>query len=205
MPILEDETLVHLQFPKEVENILYMEHSNSYFLKSPRLGFGRWSAGDLPLAVALWGNSDVTRFFGGPFSQEKIKEKLAREIALMAAYNVQYWPIFLLAGGEAHVGCAGLQPYKLDEKIYELGVHLLPAYWGQGFAVEAGKVVIAFAFESLGARSLFAGHHPENHASRSVLGKLGFEYTGEVFYPPTGLMEPAYLLTPPGERLANNR
>ncbi len=193
-----------MQFPRKVEKIPYVKHSNSYFLKSPRLGFGRWSAEDLPLAVALWGNSDVTRYFGGPFSQEKIKEKLAREIALMTAYNVQYWPIYLLASG-APVGCAGLQPYQLDEKIYELGVHLLPAYWGQGFAVEAGKAIIAFAFDSLGARSLFAGHHPENNASRSVLKKLGFEYTGEVFYPPTGLMEPAYLLTPHGERIAGNR
>jgi len=180
-----------------------MKRSDSYFLKSPRLGFRRWSASDLPLAVALWGNPQVTRFFGGPSSKEKIKERLAREIALMSTHNVQYWPIFLLAGG-AHVGCAGLQPYKLDEKIYELGVHLLPPYWGQGFAVEAGKAIIAFAFASLGARSLFAGHHPENNASRSVLRKLGFEYSGEVFYPPTGLMEPAYLLTLPATKTAGN-
>lgn len=180
-----------------------MEHTNSYFLKSLRLGFRRWSADDFPLAVALWGNLQVTRFFGGPFSHEKIRERLAREIALLSTHHIQYWPIFLLAG-EAHVGCAGLQPYKLEEKIYELGVHLLPPYWGQGFAVEAGQTIIAFAFGSLGARGLFAGHHPENNASRSVLNKLGFQYTGEVFYPPTGLMEPAYLLTPPATKIAGN-
>jgi len=180
-----------------------MNHSRPYFLKSARLGFSHWSASDLPLAVALWGNPQVTRFFGGPFSQEKIRERLAREIALMSTHNVQYWPIFLLAGG-AHLGCAGLQPYKPAEKIYELGVHLLPPYWGQSFAVEAGKTIIAFAFESLGARGLFAGHHPENNASRSVLRKLGFEYTGEVFYPPTGQLEPAYLLAPPATKTAGN-
>jgi ribosomal-protein-alanine N-acetyltransferase len=180
-----------------------MNHSRHYFLKSARLGFGYWSAEDLPLAIALWGNPQVTRFFGGPFSQEKIKERLAREIALMNTHNVQYWPIFLLIGG-AHVGCAGLQPYKLDEEIYELGVHLLPHYWGQSFAVEASQAIIALAFESLGARSLFAGHHPENNASRSVLMKLGFQYSGEVFYPPTGLTEPAYLLTPPAAKTAGN-
>jgi ribosomal-protein-alanine N-acetyltransferase len=178
-----------------------MKHSRPYFLKSARLGFSHWTAEDLPQASALWGNPQVTRFFGGPFSQEKIKERLAHEIALMNTHSVQYWPIFLLASG-AHVGCAGLQPYKLDEKIYELGVHLLPPYWGQGFAVEASKAIIALAFESLGARSLFAGHHPENNASRSVLKKLGFEYMGEVFYPPTGLMEPAYLLTSPAAKIA---
>jgi RimJ/RimL family protein N-acetyltransferase len=187
-----------------VEKSPYMKHSHSYFLKSARLGFSRWSAEDLPLAISLWGDLEVTRFMGGPFSHEKIKEKLAREIALMSDYNVQYWPIYLLASGE-HAGCVGLQPYKLDEKIYELGAHLLPAYWGQGFAVEAGKAIITFAFESLGASSLFAGHHPENHASCSVLKKLGFQYAGKEFYAPTGLMEPAYLLTPPGARITNNQ
>ena len=181
-----------------------MNHSRPYFLKTARLGFSHWSAEGLPQATALWGNSQVTRFFGGPFSQEKIKERLAYEIALMNTHNVQYWPIFLLADG-AHVGCAGLQPYKLDEKIYELGAHLLPAYWGQGFAVEAGKAIITFAFESLGANSLFAGHHPENYVSCSVLKKLGFQYMGKEFYAPTGLMEPAYLLSPPGARITNNQ
>jgi [ribosomal protein S5]-alanine N-acetyltransferase len=180
-----------------------MNHSRPYFLKSARLGFSQWSAEDLPLATALWGDPQVTRFFGGPFSQEKIRERLAREINLMSSHNVQYWPIFLLPSG-AHVGCAGLQPYKLDEKIYELGVHLLPVYWGQGFAVEASKAIIAFAFESLGARSLVAGHHPENDASRRVLKKLGFRYEGEQFYAPTGLMEPAYLLMLPATKIAGN-
>lgn len=180
-----------------------MNRSRPYFLKSARLGFSRWSAEDLPLATALWGNPQVTRYFGGPFSREKINERLAREIALMSTHNVQYWPIFLLAGG-AHVGCAGLQLYKLDEKIYELGVHLLPPYWGQGFAVEASKAIIEFAIESLGARSLFAGHHPENNASRSVLKKLGFQYQGEEFYAPTGQLEPTYLLSPPATKTAGN-
>jgi ribosomal-protein-alanine N-acetyltransferase len=181
-----------------------MKHSHSYFLKSARLGFSHWSAKDLPLAISLWGDPEVTRFMGGPFSHEKIKEKLAREIARLSAYNVQYWPIYLLASGE-HVGCVGLQPYKLDKKTYEWGAHLLPAYWGQGFAVEVGKAIVTLAFESLGATSLFAGHHPENHASRSVLRKLGFQYTGEEFYAPTGLMEPAYLLSPLGASITNNR
>jgi [ribosomal protein S5]-alanine N-acetyltransferase len=180
-----------------------MNGSRHYFLKSARLGFSHWSAEDLPLATALWGNHEVTRYFGGPFSQEKINERLAREIALMSAHGVQYWPVFLLAGG-AHVGCAGLQPYKLDEKIYELGVHLLPSYWGQCFAVEASKAIIAFAFGSLGATSLFAGHHPENNASRGVLKKLGFQYQGEAFYAPTGQLEPTYLLSPPATKTAGN-
>jgi len=42
--------------------------------------------------------------------------------------------------------------------------------------------------------ALIAGHHPENHASGRALQRLGFNYTHDELYPPTGRMEPCYLL-----------
>src|SRR5215468_5208623 len=50
------------------------------------------------------------------------------------------------------------------------------------------------AFETLGARELFAGHHPDNAASRHMLEKSGFSYTHDELYPPTGEMDPGYVL-----------
>lgn len=169
---------------------------DEYFLRTARLGFRCWTADDLPLALALWGDPAVTRLIGGPFSGAQIWERLQAEIAAMAAHRVQYWPIFLLSGG-AHVGCCGLRVYDLSEEIYELGFHLRAVYWGQRFAVEAGRAVIEFAFTGLRARGLFAGHHPANTASRVVLERLGFRLTHEEFYAPTGLTHPSYRLTPP--------
>jgi len=169
----------------------------TYFLTSARLGFRCWTPADLPLALALWGNPQVTRLLGGPFSPEEVKQRLAREIAQCEASGLQYWPIFLRASGE-HVGCAGLRPYRPSERVHELGFHLLPAYWGQGLAEEAARAVILYAFGTVGASGLFAGHHPENAASRRVLQKLGFRYTHDELYPPTGLMHPSYFLAAPG-------
>ena len=173
-----------------------MQSANSYFLKSARLGFRCWTEEDLPLALALWGDPEVGRFIGGPFTARKVEERLAEHIAMMKSHNMQYWPVFLLTGGE-FAGCAGLRPYQLEKQIHELGVHLLPAYWGRGFAKEASQAVIEFAFGVLGAKGLYAGHHPNNAASRALLPKLGFRYTGEEFYPLTGMIEPTYLLEPP--------
>lgn len=173
-----------------------MTRSREYFLKTPRLGFSCWSMDDLPLALALWGDPCVTRLIGGPLSPEEAEQRLRSEIASMSAYGVQYWPIFLLAGG-AHAGCCGLRPYRSQDRIYELGFHLRPAYWGQGLATEAGRAAVAYAFERLGAAALFAGHHPANATSRAVLEKLGFRFTHEELYPPTGLKHPSYLLARP--------
>jgi [ribosomal protein S5]-alanine N-acetyltransferase len=165
----------------------------AYFLTTGRLGFANWMTSDLPLAHQLWGNSEVTSLIGGPFSAEQIEQRLTAEIATMSAYHVQYWPVFLLENDQ-FAGCAGLRPYRLDQQIYELGFHLQPEYWGRGLAQEAGRAVIALAFDKLGAEALFAGHHPANSASQRVLTKLGFEFTHAEFYSPTGLEHPSYLL-----------
>jgi len=41
---------------------------------------------------------------------------------------------------------------------------------------------------------LFAGHHPENESSRQLLTRLGFTYTHDEWYEPTGQMHPSYML-----------
>ena len=94
-----------------------------YFLRSPRLGFSIWTHADLPLAFELWGDPEATRLTGGPFTAQKVRERLEREINNHEEHWVQYWPIFLLETGK-HVGCCGLQPHKPTEGIYELGFQL---------------------------------------------------------------------------------
>jgi RimJ/RimL family protein N-acetyltransferase len=167
--------------------------SPGYFLTTQRLGFRCWTARDESLAIDLWCNPQVTALIGGPWTREVALERLAREIELQNQYRMQYWPIFLRADG-SHVGCAGLRPYESSHAIYEMGVHLLPEFWGQGFAREASEAIIPHAFGRLGAAAIFAGHHPQNAASGRLLVKLGFTYQGDKLYIPTGLMHPTYLL-----------
>ncbi|MEW5870964.1 MAG: GNAT family N-acetyltransferase [Chloroflexota bacterium] len=166
-----------------------------YFLRSPRLGFRRWQASDFHLALALWGDPQVTRLIDarGQLSPEQVQQRLEKEIATQQEYGVQYWPIFLLESGE-HIGCCGLRPYDLPGQVYEIGFHIRSAHWRQGYAIEAARAVIDYAFRQLGAKALFAGHNPNNQASRALLLKLGFRYTHDEYYPPTGLQHPSYLL-----------
>ncbi len=79
--------------------------------------------------------------------------------------------------------------------MYELGVHLCAACWGKGYATEVTRAVMEYAFRRLGVAGLFAGHNPNNRGSRHLLEKLGFRYTHDEHYAPTGLRHPSYLLT----------
>jgi RimJ/RimL family protein N-acetyltransferase len=60
--------------------------------------------------------------------------------------------------------------------------------------MEAARAVIAFAFETVGAKGLSAGHHPGNANSKKVLEKLGFHYTHDEYFPALGIHIPYYLL-----------
>jgi ribosomal-protein-alanine N-acetyltransferase len=55
----------------------------------------------------------------------------------------------------------------------ELGYTFLPSYWGQGFATEATKKVVEFAFATMQTDILKAVVSPGNLASLNVLRKIG--------------------------------
>ena len=164
-----------------------------YFMMSKRLGFSIWEADDLEYAKKLWLNPNVTKYISatGKFSLDVIEKRLTTEVVNQEKYQVQYWPIFLLETNEL-VGCCGIRPYDLDKNIYEFGVHIIDDFWHQGLATEAGTKVIDYAFNQLKVNDLFAGHNPLNSASKKMLEKLGFKYSHDEFYEPTGLNHPSY-------------
>ena len=169
-----------------------------YFMTTARLGFAIWTAEDAELAHSLWGDPQVSRYIcaAGVFTQAEIAARLALECENQRQYGIQYWPIFELATG-CHVGCCGLRSVSGEADVYELGFHLKPDFWGKGLAVEGARAAIAYAKDTLHAVELRAGHNPKNTNSRHVLAdKLGFAFTGEEYYPPTGLMHPSYKLEP---------
>lgn len=169
------------------------------------LRFRAWRDDDLPLVRTLWGDPQVVALVGGPFDDAAIADRLAFELYNQREHGFAYWPIFTHDG--EHVGCCGLKPKPREPSlgIPELGFYLRPRFWGRGLAVEAGHSVIALAFGALEADALFAGHHPENHGSRRTLEKLGFRYTHDELYPPTGLMHPGYELRKPDFRTNEGR
>ena len=163
------------------------------FLRTKRLLFCRWEAGDLLEAEALWGDPLVTRWITatGRMTAEEVADRLAQEVERDKQFGIQYWPLRERSTGEL-AGCCGLRPHGEGE--LELGVHLRPAFWGRGLGEEACRAALWYAFVKWDIPSVFAGHNPHNTAFPKLLEKLGFSPIGEEFYPPTGLYHPSYRL-----------
>jgi RimJ/RimL family protein N-acetyltransferase len=78
------------------------------------------------------------------------------------------------------VGRAGLhRPEWQDWPGLEVGWVLHPAYWGRGYATEAGASSIAYAFEVVGADEVFSVILPENLRSQAVASRLGLDLVEE--------------------------
>jgi len=79
------------------------------------------------------------------------------------------------------IGWCWLQ-YKRSIEGYEVGYQFDRRYWNRGFATEAARRVIQFAFDDIKLDTLYAIIDPANLASDRVVRKLGFVVDREMAY-----------------------
>ena len=82
---------------------------------------------------------------------------------------------FVITLDDTQIGVCGIDP---REDGPELGYWLGASYWGRGFATEAVRALIDHAFGDLQHETLQAGARVSNPASRRVLEKCAFQWTG---------------------------
>jgi RimJ/RimL family protein N-acetyltransferase len=84
--------------------------------------------------------------------------------------------VFLIERDYQPIGMVGIDWREAEAP--ELGYWLGVDHWGQGFATEAARAVIDFTFEAFDIEHLISGARVANPASRNVLEKCGFQWSG---------------------------
>jgi len=90
--------------------------------------------------------------------------------------NQQRETVFLIERDYAPIGMVGIDWHQPERP--ELGYWLGVEYWGQGFATEAARAAIDFTFEEFDIEVMKSGARVANPASRNVLEKCGFQWSG---------------------------
>lgn len=76
------------------------------------------------------------------------------------------------------IGQCGLLLQEVDGKPeIEIGYHVLPEYWGNGFASEAARALKQFAWDNAVADTLISIIHVDNIRSQRVAKKNGMQRT----------------------------
>lgn len=147
-------------------------------LSTTRLVMRPFQPADLADLYQLCSDPDAMRHIPPhylPETPEDVVARLQRYQAHQATHGISFYHVADQDG--AFVGRAGY--YWLSEvQQFELGYSLLPRYWGMGYATELTRRLIGYAFEEVGMVEICGRTVPWHSASRHVLEKAGFEYTG---------------------------
>ncbi|MCP9630249.1 GNAT family N-acetyltransferase [Rhodopseudomonas palustris] len=84
--------------------------------------------------------------------------------------------VFLIEADFEPVGMVGVD--WRDRDAPELGYWLGTEHWGNGYATEAARAVIDLTFEEYPVKQMISAARVINPASRNVLEKCGFQWTG---------------------------
>jgi RimJ/RimL family protein N-acetyltransferase len=142
-------------------------------LETERLTLRQPTLADVKALVRLANDRRIaenTRRLPHPYSQDHAADFVRatavdpREIA------------FLIENNFVPIGMVGIN--WREPNAPELGYWLGVEHWGQGFGTEAARAVIDFFFEEHGVEYLYAGARVTNPASRNILEKCGFQWSG---------------------------
>jgi len=135
---------------------------------------------DLDDYLAIVGDDRVTSWLSFDTRDRDQAAKTLTEFVERSARDDR--PDYLLAVTRLHddrmVGFARLGPTGV--KAAHLGYAIHADHWGHGYATDASRTLLRFAFTSLGKHRVSAAIGPDNEASIAVVKRLGFSYEGRI-------------------------
>lgn len=157
--------------------------SGAFLLGTDRLRLRPLHASDADALQNLYADREVARWLSRiewPFTRTAAEAMVVRAQADLAGGRGWFLAI-ITAESNRFVGTVSLRvpareldPWTTDARLGILGYAINSADQGNGYAFEAARCTVKFAFEQLQLERLRATVLKENAASRKVLERLGF-------------------------------
>jgi RimJ/RimL family protein N-acetyltransferase len=171
-------------------------------IETERLVLRRWDvAGDLDAYADICADPEVMRFIGDGrvATRDETAERLEQ---FEQTWNELGFGLFALERrdtGEC-IGNTGLAvPDFLPEILpaVEIGWRLARSEWRRGFATEAARAALAFAWDPVGLDRVVSVHVVGNDPSGNVMQKLGMRLDRETVHPTNGRAVRVYAIDRP--------
>ncbi|GEP32702.1 acetyltransferase [Nocardioides szechwanensis] len=148
-------------------------------LLTDRLRLRPFTSGDADALLALHSNTRVLRYWDGPAWTERGRADgfLAR-CGQLAEEGTGTRLAIERGSDDAFLGWCSLTRFEPEHRRASLGYILDDAAWGCGYATEAARAMLRWAFDTLDLNRVQAEADTRNPASARVLEKLGFVREG---------------------------
>lgn len=147
------------------------------FIETERLLIRKWQLPrDLDDALAFFGDPETMRFIPcGALNREQTQRLVARFVEKDEAQGFGIWPVVHKADHRV-IGECGITAIPGHEPDIEIAWIFNKAYRGAGYATEAARAVMEFAFSELRIARLYALIDRANAPSIAVANRLGMRY-----------------------------
>lgn len=152
-------------------------------LTTPRLTLRPWLMDDSPAALEVYGHPEVTRWLSPTMDQvgdlaamRLVLQQWTAEDARLPA-PCGHWAIERRVDRQV-IGGTRLLPLPPGNEDLEIGWHLRPDMWGNGYASEAGYALAKWAFGQ-DIDELFAVVRPSNIRAAATVRRNGMRWVGE--------------------------
>lgn len=146
-----------------------------FVLQTDRLILRDWRDADFEPWVEMNQDPVAMAFFPALYDRERCAASMAKIRDHLAREGFGLWAVERI-GGPAFLGFVGLKRVEFTARFapaIEIGWRLARACWGQGYATEAGRACLHFAFGALGLSEVVAMLVPANRRSAHVAERLG--------------------------------
>ena len=147
-------------------------------IETPRLLLRAWRDEDVEAWVQMNADRHVTEFFARNYTRE-VSEATAAVMREQLDRNGYGWWAVEIRGGAPFAGVIALQTVPFDAPFTpanEIGWRLSVEHWGHGYATEAARAALDYAFDELGWPEVVAFTAASNLRSQRVMERLGMTH-----------------------------
>ena len=149
-------------------------------LETERLWLREMTREDGDVLHRLFSDPVAMVHYPKPFTRDMTEGWIAWSQRNYREHGFGLWAVVLKADG-ALVGDCGLTFQRIDgARELEIGYHLLPLAWGNGYATEAALACRDHAFDTLGRDRVVSRMKVGNTASRRVAERVGMRLEKEL-------------------------
>ena len=146
-------------------------------IETERLILREFREDDWPHLLAYWSDPRYRRFNREVEDVEAaVRDLVGRFVAAQTETPRRKWQLAITTKADPRpIGSCGVRVNDPEQREGNIGYELDPHAWGQGYATEAARAILAFGVGELGLHRVWAECVADNVASARVMEKIGMQ------------------------------